>query len=336
MDFIIPARTSGEEKSTGQNIGAQVAEVRAWLQARGHTVFAEIADDEGVSGDTDPFTRKGLKRAVALAKETGKPLAFREFARFSRAYPPQALLWFDRLGAEGVRVLCIADPEFSTLEEEDPAAQPAPMMVGMRMMKAIFGWSYLVSTRTGTQRAMDGIADGTRKTKSGRPPGRPSVVDRLSEEERAWCVAELAKPGASLLKVHASFLERRRYHGPNAFTDPKAKKKAFVSYDTLARALGLRKPSAKRTLPQNPEPPSAGPLVRNGPVVRTTAEASAGHGNGREDGLAASAANQAHDARDAGVNFSGTNARALAEGATRHRSGKREGVLEREPGGDRK
>lgn len=273
-DFIVPPRTSGTEKSTGQRIDAQVEEVRAALAVRGHGVLAVFDDDEGVSGDTNPFERKGLRAAVALAKQTGAPLAFREFARFSRAYPPQALLWFDQLGKMGVRVLCLADPEFSTVETSDPRAEPDPMLVGMRMMKAIFGWSYLVSTRVGTKRAMDGIADGTRKTKTGARPGRPAVVDKITEDERAWC-RERIEAGDSLLKVHRDLLVERRAEGPNAFTDPKAKKKARISYDSLARALGIRKdePSAKPDLPQNSESSPEAGLVRNGPLVRTPRDA---------------------------------------------------------------
>ena len=268
MDLALVARTSGKEKSTGQSIEAQVEELRAAVEARGHRVVAVFDADEGVSGDSDPFERAGLRAAVALAKETGCGLAFREFARFSRAYPPKAMTWFDRLGAMGIRVLCVPDPEFTTLETpaDELGAEPAPMLASMRFMRALFGWSYLVDTRKGTQRAMDGIADGTRKTKSGARPGRPSVVDKVTAEERAWCEAELAK-GRPLTRVHKELLDRRGFHD---VVKAEAKKKRAISYDTLARALG-RYGSSKREVPQNPEAPGSSAVSGKRPDVRRDA-----------------------------------------------------------------
>lgn len=223
------ARCSGEEKDTGQDVQAQLAQVAARCRVLGYEV-AGASVDEGVSGDVHPSERRGFNAAF-LAVSTGKAdvLVIRDASRFSRCYPTQALDAFNEFAQRGLKLLCLADPQFNTVDGLDE--RPATVLV--RFVVLWQSWAALVGIRESTQQVMAEILSGRRSTKSGLPPGRPSVD--IDPEHLAAAQAIIAG-GGTLAAAHREVL---RLRGHADALDPKTRRKKYVGLSTLGRALGL-------------------------------------------------------------------------------------------------
>lgn len=247
---LIYDRTSGDEDSTGQDVRAGASQLASAVAARGWTPLSGYHLDEGVPGDTSPFQRRGWREAVGFAQHYAGDgvcvIAVREFSRFSRQEPAEALLEFKRFSALGLRLLCIAEPHFSTAETPDPEDGPDEAVYLMRFVTAWKSWSEKRATRRRVAAAMAEITAGRRETKSGRPPGRPEK--KITAEERAWCRDQLAQ-GASFVQVHRGLLRLRGYFD---VTTKEAQQRRFIGRTTLQAILAEPNPADNRTLPKTP------------------------------------------------------------------------------------
>lgn len=238
------SRTSGEEKDTGQNVGAQAEEVRHAVEALGHTVV-ESHEDDGVSGDTPPMDwpfmvdgraevvkgRPGFMRAVrAVLDGRGDFIAMRDASRFCRAHFAWATIWHEHVP---VPLLFLKDEPLTTWNKPADKTPPTALIRGV----TFYGpWSTLDGIRTTTQTVMTELKEGRRPTKSGKPPHRPPVVIDPAHLEEARRVYGAGDRGA-LTAAHRVLLQLREYdpHG-----DKRVHAARYVSKETLAKALGLR------------------------------------------------------------------------------------------------
>lgn len=253
---VVIDRTSGDEKE-GQDAKAQAATTCRRFEEAGYRVL-EVYIEPDVPGTTPWAEREELQHALAHAKDAGAALGTREPSRLSRFRPSEggALI-------ESVPDLVILGKPHWTRKggawERDEDSDEL-----YRQIDLWDAWKEKRRTGERTQVVMDDIKNGDRPTRSGKPPGRPSVVAKVTDDERAWCTAQIEQYGRPLTQVHKELLDRRGYH---TVVKAEAKKARFISYDSLARALGLR--SAKPEVTQNQEAPPGPEVVRKGPLVRT-------------------------------------------------------------------
>lgn len=225
----IYARTSGDEKDTGQDVEAQGAMQVVMAKQRGYEVVGASADD-GVSGSVPPIERPGWQEALqAFLADQVDAICILEPSRFSRQEPEVALAAFCRLTEElGVAIVCLTDDTFTTLGK----ALGNRTLRLVRYVSLWKSWDELMTTRERTQRTMTEIKLGNRATKSGKPTGRPAVAIDPAHLEVARGVLE----SDGLASAHRKVLELR---GHDSAKDPETKKKRFLSRASLARALGV-------------------------------------------------------------------------------------------------
>lgn len=236
LRVVIYDRTSGDEVDTGQDVREGAAQAAEQARARGWVVVGTHLDD-GVTGDSDPVERPGFRAAMAVVEqEHAEGIAIREASRFSRQHPAVALLSWEQVRASGVRVLSLSEGHFDgRVDQEDEAN------VLLRFITFWNSWKERLVTKRRTVMAMTEIKNGRRKTKSGKPPGRPEKVKR-DEVHRYYVVAcelgvaEAARQLSIERKVHMA-------------KDPATIKKRRVGHSTLIGAFkryGLAWP------PENP------------------------------------------------------------------------------------
>lgn len=246
-DVIVYGRTSGEEKKTGQDVRAQVAQVRHGVQARGHRVVGEFWDD-GVSGDVLPWDRSGWRDAVQAVTDRGADgIAMKEATRFSRTHPGTSLALWDEWHANGGRALVLGQPDFSTVENPDP---DGGMALRTRVLTRFIGfwgsWNELGQIRERTREVMDEITNNRRATKSGRPPGRPGKS--MTEEELALVRGVL--DGGTQRAAHEQLLTHRGYY---KVSDEKARKRRYISRARMMDLARNEDAGQKQKPVRNPE-----------------------------------------------------------------------------------
>lgn len=221
------SRTSGDEDDTGQDCGAQEAEVKHTAAQRGFIV-AGASQDDGVSGDSDPVDRPGFKVAMqAVQNGLADVVVVRKADRFTRQHPAVALLSFKQVQASGVPVVSLAEPAVDGRTTSD--------LNGDLVLYVSFhgGRAYLEDVRKGTTLAMREIVAGRRKTKSGRPPGREWKVSEV-EARQAWSWMSDAAEPLSLRRAAHKLSEQR---GAFSTPDPKLRRDRAVSHQALADRL---------------------------------------------------------------------------------------------------
>jgi DNA invertase Pin-like site-specific DNA recombinase len=217
------ARTSGEEKDTGQDVRAQAAAVAHMATDRGEVVGQSL--DDGVTGDTDPTARTGFSAAMqAVSAGLADVVVIAEASRFSRQHPVLAMLAWEQVNGGGVPVVSLKEPHFNGLEQQD--GDKEALLV--RFITFWTSWGERITIKERTALAMKEIKEGRRKTKSGRPPGRPP---KITEEEarQAWEWAQQSTPADAARRLS-------RLRGADAALDPRTKKKRSVTRTGLIEA----------------------------------------------------------------------------------------------------
>lgn len=279
---VVYDRVSGDE-AEGQDGAAQLAQVVHRSIGAGFNP-AWSSREEDVPGDAPWADRKNLLHALATARANGAVVVVREVTRLWRGRP-----------AEGLALLATV-PDLEVLDAPEFARRGGAWLRDadadelLRFVGLWSSWSEKRRTIARVRFVMDELKNDRRATKSGRALGRPSVVDKITPDERAWCLAELER-GESLLSVHRALLKRR---GHDDVVTKEAKAARFVSYDSLARALG-RRSSAKGDPPQKSEVPSGAELVRKGSVVRSAEPAVDSQNSGPDESGAARPAEKPGD-----------------------------------------
>lgn len=177
-----------------QDLAGQEREVREEVARRGGTVV--VAFTEKVSG-TGKVERLAYERLLLEARKPGRPwnhLFVWSLDRFSReetfTKATQVILDLERLG---VRFHSIKEPMLDTPEDGRPN-------LGRDVLLALLPVIAAFESKRRAERvrlAMKEIKEGRRKTRSGRPPGRPRRVT----EEHALKAEQCRQQGLSWADV---------------------------------------------------------------------------------------------------------------------------------------
>lgn len=228
-------RSSGDEKDTGQDVKEQVAALRHEAESRGWTVMGS-SFDEGVSGDTEPTEREGFQAAMKAVKaDLAELVIISEGNRFSRQHPIQAMLAWDQVKASGVPVVSVKEAHFDGRRDDEGDKE----LLLVRFISFYTSWGERITIKERTALAMREIHAGRRKTKTGRPPGRPCKLTK-EQAERAWMWAQETTPAEAARRLS-------RENGAEKALDDRTRRKRRIARTTLISAwerykIGVEKP----------------------------------------------------------------------------------------------
>lgn len=165
-----------------QDLAGQERDLRAEAERRGWSVAAVYA--EKVSG-TGKVERKEYERLLADARNPSRPwthLLVWSLDRWSREERfSRAVTTIEGLEALGVRFHSLGEPTLDSSEEGTPN-------MARDLLRAILPVIAAFESRRKSERvrvAMREIREGRRRTRSGRPPGRPRrVTEELAERAK--------------------------------------------------------------------------------------------------------------------------------------------------------
>jgi DNA invertase Pin-like site-specific DNA recombinase len=106
MKVIIYSRVSTDDKE--QNTERQVIQCRNYCAIHNHTIIGEHEDY--ISGDTNPFIRKGFSSGV---KSKPDGIVIYEISRFSREHPSKVMRRIQELKDSGIKIISITEPAFN-------------------------------------------------------------------------------------------------------------------------------------------------------------------------------------------------------------------------------
>ncbi len=200
-----------------QDLGGQLRELEQEVARRGWTVSARFVEKVSATGKVE---RKEYERLLKEARLSSRPwhhLLVWSLDRWSREERfSRAVRTIEELEEAGVLFHSLREPMLDSSEDGSPN-------MGRELLRAILPVIAAFESRRRSERvrvAMKEIKEGRRRTRSGRPPGRPRRVteahaikaEALRREGLAWALVA-QRVGLPKETCRRAVYERRKSRG---------------------------------------------------------------------------------------------------------------------------